>query len=423
LTRHRILFLMLLFVSSAASAAPHAVAHKERGIAGRYLVTLDDRQTPDAHAAAAALTRAHGGRIRRVWESAVRGFSLDATAEEAALIAQSANVMSVEEDEIVPPQQTATCAQTTSRCADGKLPWQLDRIDQWSLPLDGKYWHITPQGRGAVVFILDSGILASHSEFNDGNGRSRVLPGVDFVNDGNGTNDCYSHGTYVASLAVGRTAGAARDAKVVPVRIGDCTGYTTIERLVDGFSWVKDNFRGYSLYSVANLSYRSGVSTILTTASNNLAAAGVIVTIGAGNDSGNACNYSPANSHGRGVVVVAASTRNDFAASSTNQGMCVSVFAPGEGVGGDAYSYDGLNCNPGWNGTSVAAPLVAGIFAMYWSNHPTLSSFVAINQVLGGSTVGQLHLASTSTSPNLLIANPYDPWMSCDVTAPPPDVR
>ena len=369
------------------------------------------------------LTRAHGGKVRHVWESAVHGFSIEATAAEALAITNNPWVQSVEEDEQLSLPQVATCAQTTSRCADGKLPWNLDRIDQWSLPLNGQYWHVTPQSRGAVIFNIDSGIVASHSEFNDANGRTRVMQGKDFVNDGQGTNDCYSHGTYTASMAVGRTAGVAREARIVPVRVADCAGNLTVERIVDGVNWVKDNFYAFGLYSIANIEAADGSdSPIMRTAIANLGAAGVIVTVPAGNKGGNACSYSPSNTKGQNVVIVAASTSTDNAASFTNQGSCVTVFAPGAGVGGDAYSYDGLNCSPGWNGTSVAAPIVAGVFAMYWMNHSTLSARLAINQVLGGSTVGELKQLKSDTQ-NLLIANPYDPWMSCDTTAPPPDVR
>jgi subtilisin family serine protease len=64
--------------------------------------------------------------------------------------------------------------------------WNLDRIDQRSVPLDQQYRFGTEEtpgtGRGVTIFSVDSGVRASHQEFDEGGGRgerrkSRVADG------------------------------------------------------------------------------------------------------------------------------------------------------------------------------------------------------------------------------------------------------
>ena len=96
--------------------------------------------------------------------------------------------------------------------------WGLDRTDQRSLPLDNQ---ITRGGTGAGVsaYIIDTGVYAASAEFGN-----RVVGGFTAFNDGNGTNDCHSHGTHVAGTVAGSTYGFATQATVFPVRVLDCNG-------------------------------------------------------------------------------------------------------------------------------------------------------------------------------------------------------
>lgn len=48
----------------------------------------------------------------------------------------------------------------------------LDRVDQRYLPLDKQYDPGDESGSGSIIYVLDSGIYAAHSEF-----EGRVLPG------------------------------------------------------------------------------------------------------------------------------------------------------------------------------------------------------------------------------------------------------
>lgn len=70
--------------------------------------------------------------------------------------------------------------------------------------------HFATVGKGVTLYILDSGIKASHQEFQpwDGKGPGRVTVGPDFVDDDRVAADCDGHGTHVASTG-GLSAGMA----------------------------------------------------------------------------------------------------------------------------------------------------------------------------------------------------------------------
>jgi hypothetical protein len=62
---------------------------------------------------------------------------------------------------------------------NGWVPWHLDMLDQRDLPLDKKYT-ATADGTGVNIYLISSGVMGDHQEFQYGNGAkgSRVRPGA-----------------------------------------------------------------------------------------------------------------------------------------------------------------------------------------------------------------------------------------------------
>ncbi|KAJ3320593.1 hypothetical protein HDU76_000263 [Blyttiomyces sp. JEL0837] len=131
---------------------------------------------------------------------------------------------------------------------------------------------------------------------------------------------------------------------------------------------------------------------------NQLFQAGVPVAVAAGNEAHDACLSSPADSPQ--AITVGASTQNDFRASFSNFGNCVSIFAPGDKIE-SAWSTadDDLAIA---SGTSQATPHVAAVLALILQAYPTATVQEAYSILLGLAT--NITLGNTTTDdPNLLL--------------------
>jgi subtilisin family serine protease len=149
-------------------------------------------------------------------------------------------------------------AQISSRLAgcgdryDEDLLWHLDRIDQIAGTLDGTFDRRNG-GAGSVVYVMDTGVMAAHSEFSGPRG-SRVTAGYDVsgsvtigtsrcTSDNKATAPCWegtdelsaaSHGTGVASIVAGENVGVAPKASIVSIRVMNERGLATTRTYLDG---------------------------------------------------------------------------------------------------------------------------------------------------------------------------------------------
>ena len=277
------------------------------------------------------------------------------------------------------------------------IPNDPNYAQLWGLQAIGAptAWNITQGSDSVVVAVVDTGIDSTHRDLDaniwtnpgetanglddDGNGLVDDLEGWDFYDDDASALDAAGHGTHVAG-----TIGAEGDngtdvtgvnwrVKLMPLRVGDDE--------LSGFA-IEQAFRYACSKGARVVNGSFGGAVFDPYVSDAIAdCANTLFVFAAGNSASNndvSARY-PCNDPASNVVCVAASQAGDTLASFSNYGVLnVDLAAPGANI---------LSTLPGdlldaWNGTSMAAPHVAGAAALVLADRPALTALELKNALL-----------------------------------------
>jgi subtilisin family serine protease len=391
--------LSLLFTYSRSHAQNGGGNFKrvQKAVPQEYIVVLKEGVERSKVASVAQdLARAHGGDIKFLYQSVLKGFTVRLPEPAAIALSKNPQVAFVEENSVGEVNGCQVAQQDPANTTFSGL----DRIDQRDGTNDTYCWDTT--GAGVHAYILDTGIWVTHDEFQ---GRASVF----YDSFGGDGIDRHNHGTAVAGVIGGATKGVAKNVQLHSVKVCDDTGLNCPASNIIAALDMVVNYG--SRPAVVNMSLGGPVNTALDQAVRNTMAAGVLCVSAAGNDNGtDAANVSPA----RVVegLTIAATVRSDVRASYSNTGSVVDLFAPGGQsslgefipVPGSGQHCGGCNnANEGFTGTSAAAPHATGVAALYLEANPTASAYVVGGELKKNATFNKVITNSgPATTDNLL---------------------
>ena len=264
------------------------------------------------------------------------------------------------------------------------IGWHLDAIDV------EEGWEITKGSPNITVAVVDDGIDATHDIL-----KGRIVSSYNVFTQDNRLSVGHGHGTHVAGLAVGSdkmfdkgVSGVAPKCKLMPIQVFD-NGMCTFSSVTSGIMYaihnganvvnvsIGPNFRGLDILPLPDQDYIAKTQfkneervwkRIINVANEH----NVIIVFAAGND--NILANIPPENRTNFTVNVAAVDRQIKGTDFTNYGRGSNISAPGKGI----YSSIPVNEYAVFDGTSMAAPIVAGTVALMKS----LNQDISVTEVL-----------------------------------------
>ncbi|AWB65018.1 hypothetical protein C2869_00535 [Saccharobesus litoralis] len=282
--------------------------------------------------------------------------------------------------------------------------WGLD--NQYDTDINApEAWDITQGNEQIVIGVIDSGIDYQHEDLapnvwqnpneipsngidDDGNGYIDDIYGIDTYNNDTDPYDDNAHGTHVAGTIAAKAnnsigiAGVAPNVKIISCKFISSWGWGTSAGAIECLDYFYDLKMNHNINIIAtNNSWGGGLeSQLLKDAIEKHNQANIAFIAAAGNSSINLDSFPqyPAAYDNENIVSVAAVNIEENLAYFSNYGtQNVDIAAPGVGIystiPGNSYEY--------FSGTSMAAPHVAGAYALVDSLYPDYTLSQKINLI------------------------------------------
>lgn len=277
--------------------------------------------------------------------------------------------------------------------------WGLDKINACTA------WDITKGNPNILVAVLDQGVDKTHAEF--ANNYSQLS--YDIHNGSSPSIVRGNHGTHVGGIIGAnhngvKIAGVAPQATILSISHNLTISPTISGELASGFGYARASGaavinnswgdQGGQFYdNMHSTVLEDAIRTAMTSGRNGK---GMVVVFASGNKNNSNRTDYPGN-FDPDILVVGSTNSSDARSSYSSYGSSLDVVAPGE------YIFSTLpNNSTGYmNGTSMAAPHVAGLAALILSVNPELSRAEVVNIIERSSQkIGNYLYTTVSGRPN-----------------------
>lgn len=298
-------------------------------------------------------------------------------------------------DQVVPndPQYASQYFLNNTGQAGGRAGADIRAQQAWTLQT----------GTRVVIAVIDTGVNYNHPDLqnniwtntreiagngvdDDRNGFVDDVRGWDFANNDNNPLDDNRHGSHVAGIIAAQgnngvgVSGVNWSAQIMPLKFMTATGSGTSANAIRAINYAVANGAKISNNSWGGGAFSQALQDAITAAES----AGHLFVAAAGNSSSNndTTPSYPASYPNANVISVAATTSSDGLATFSNFGArSVDLGAPGQGILSTVLG----SATATLSGTSMAAPVVAGVAGLVLAANSSLSVGALRNAILNST--------------------------------------